>query len=581
MPANTRSDLFDFVIERIRDTARAKSLRDWQAFPRWFIQMYYLNPTDIFHSDGSKDGKIDLFFSTINDGKLKHHIVNSKFTAKFNQTAPPAFYEEIQYFHRVFENQPQRAAFLEKAVAAELRPHYKKLFKAYDEGNAELLFLTNYAKNEGRLAQIDESAIRVIHLDDVLHCIVDDIDGAMPRTKTIELERVSSPLTPDLDGMNVATSIVFARLIDFLRYMESDPYDLLFMRNVRTYLGNNPVNKAIRETFRTSPEEFAYSHNGITMLCDKQHHDPGSRVLQLENPRVVNGSQTLHSIRDVPNPSTTARVMVRIITVPPPSGPDIGSRSDERKAIINNIAVRSNQQNPIKKWDLVSNDDFQMELFRHFRQREFFYERRNKEWQQRQKQLKGDGIAKGTSIRQLTQWMACYYWQKKGLGPASARQPGQLFEGNAYQEIRKTPLEVAFQIFAVGDNIDKANRVVVKKVGAAKLVKPYHEQLLLSRVVRAMDAAGFDWGSEAATTQLLAQWSAWYGTNDRPWIRFVSALVKEIVTGFRKEAATHKKRTGENLTPANFFKSQEGVSTILRKPVPLEIRRLAKKALAA
>src|SRR6185503_11401664 len=105
-----------------------------------------------------------------------------------------------------------------------------------------------------------------------------------------------------------------------------------FNRNVRVAisLSKSDVNRAIRDTFKTSPKEFAFSNNGITMLCEKQHYDPGQKILKLDNPRVVNGSQTLHSIRDVPNPSPTARVMVRVIEIEPPLGDALDAKIKRR-----------------------------------------------------------------------------------------------------------------------------------------------------------------------------------------------------------------------------------------------------------
>ena len=69
--------------------------------------------------------------------------------------------------------------------------------------------------------------VKVFHMDDLIQCLVDDIDGAMPRTPPISLHGIHSLLPADKEDTEVATSIVFARLLDFIRYMESDPFDLL------------------------------------------------------------------------------------------------------------------------------------------------------------------------------------------------------------------------------------------------------------------------------------------------------------------------------------------------------------------
>src|SRR6185503_9040166 len=180
---------------------------------------------------------------------------------------------------------------------------------------------------------------------DLIQHVLDDLDGAMPRTGDLVLQQVGTVLSPGSDEIGVSTTIVFARLVDFIEYMEDDPYELLFARNVRVGQGKTAVNEAIRKTFLEHPEQFAYSNNGITVLCEKAHHDHGTRELRLVNPRVVNGSQTLHTVRDAWSaggkdlgaPTKRARVMVRIVSIPPPKGTEGPTQASERKEVINRI----------------------------------------------------------------------------------------------------------------------------------------------------------------------------------------------------------------------------------------------------
>src|SRR5690606_24971505 len=108
--------------------------------------------------------------------------------------------------------------------------------------------------------------------------------------------------------------------------------------------------------------------------------------------------------------------------------------------VINKISIRSNLQNPITKWNLAANDDFQLELRRYFRQKNFFYETRKNEWDFRKTELKNIGVSKGPFMPKLTQLIASYYYDKKYLGPAIAKQSiNDLFvEETAYKKIRNT-----------------------------------------------------------------------------------------------------------------------------------------------
>ncbi len=582
MSAQNKSDLFEFMLERVKETEKEHLDSEPQAFGRWFAELFFMNPRDIFISDGSKDGKIDLFFATDNGKTVLHHVLNTKFTREFNKIAPPSFYQEIKYFWQAFENRPARAAYLEKAVKIELRPRYKQLFERYDAGAAELMFVTNHRCNDAHFEQVKNiSALKVFHMDDLIQCLVDDIDGAMPRTPPISLNGIHALLPADKADTEVATSIVFARLLDFIRYMESDPFDLLFNRNVRVAISisRSQVNRGIRDTFKSSPKEFAFSNNGITMLCEKQHYDPGQKVLTLENPRVVNGSQTLHSIRDVPNPSANARVMVRVIEIEPPLGDELDRKIQRRKEIVGKIAVRSNQQNPIKSWDLASNDDFQLELFRFFRNKGFFYERRDREWRQRSRELRSVGIQYGTSIKRLTQLIACFYWAKPRLGPAVAKNVADLFEGELYESIRETLPELIFQLYLLDEVLWESRTALVAEKVYIRNLKSYEYFALFSLMSHALAMVGAKWGDPNLTAQLHGQWAKYYHAHHSHWRKATKAGIDHILTVFKKESRGYARREGEDLTYANYFKNQGYMSRMLKTKMPGDIKRYSRVAL--
>src|SRR5690349_1042724 len=98
MAGREKADMFEFMLERVKETQKFHAEDEPQAFGRWFAQTYFLNPQDMFVSDGSRDGKIDLFFTSHDSKSLKHHVLNTKYTREFNKGAPPSFYQEIKYF---------------------------------------------------------------------------------------------------------------------------------------------------------------------------------------------------------------------------------------------------------------------------------------------------------------------------------------------------------------------------------------------------------------------------------------------------------------------------------------------------
>ena len=94
MKPQTSADLFSFMTEQINFTAQKNVMKEPQAFARWFLEMYFQKPHDIFISDGSSDGKIDAFFKTNDGHTVRHHVLNCKYTHEFQKLAPVQFYDE-------------------------------------------------------------------------------------------------------------------------------------------------------------------------------------------------------------------------------------------------------------------------------------------------------------------------------------------------------------------------------------------------------------------------------------------------------------------------------------------------------
>jgi len=565
--------LFDFMLDRIAEVGMESGLQQPQAFGKWFAQTYFLGPQKYFCSDGSGDGKVDSFFEVSDGDHVRHLVLNTKFTKKYDAPAPVSFYDEITRFWQAFANKSNRQSYL-SVVRPELKQRYQRLFTLYDDGRAQLFFVTNHRRNDAQYKSVRAAEVQIFHLNDMLQFVVDYIEDAMPLTPTLTLSGINTVLSADKRDSTVPTSIVFAKLIDLIRYMrDEDPYDLLFARNIRLKLPNSRVNPEIAYTFENESAEFVFSNNGITMLCEGHSHDPGTQALKIENPRVVNGSQTLHSIRDVQTPSTTARVMVRIIQVRPPSPADFSNEATKRREIIEKISIRSNLQNPIKKWNLISNDDYQHALARFFRKRKLYYERRDGEWAQRRTELKSVGIQRGPHIKGLTQLIASYHWADKRLGPVKAKQGlGQLFEEDPYKAIRATAPELAYQIYLLGKIVDECVKELAGSKRYVDELATYLWLALFSLSVKSLQASGVKFGKSSLTVRLEN------GASPFPkWRNFCKAGMDVIRATYMDEAKRYRKRERRELSIANFSKAQEYVARLLQRPLPQHFRKLGRE----
>ena len=266
--------------------------------------------------------------------------------------------------------------------------------------------------------------------------------------------------------------------------------------------------------------------------------------------------------------------MVRIIEVPQISSTELPQQSRERKELVRKISVRSNLQNPIKKWNLVSNDDYQQSLARYFRKKNLFYERRTKEWNFRRSELKSRGIRKGPELKWLMQLIASAYWDQKQLGPAVAKSKvSDLFEDKPYGNICRTSPEEAFQIYLLSEIIeDQFNRLAWQK----RYIHNFGGHItfcLLALITKLSRSAGVSW-SHQKFTSLLERESKHPSTT---WAKLVKGSIDHIRSAFSQRAKQYRIKTGNELNYNNFFKNQTDMTKLLAGPVPLALKKLAGK----
>jgi hypothetical protein len=122
----------------------------------------------------------------------------------------------------------------------------------------------------------------------------------------------------------------------------------LFRKNVRQSLGlSNKVNKGLKQTIQSeTPQYFFLFHNGITALCETLTLDAARNEVTLDGMSVVNGCQSLSTIRACSEKAKTAAnayVLFRFYEIP-------------QKDLADKISIYTNSQSAVKARDLRSND---------------------------------------------------------------------------------------------------------------------------------------------------------------------------------------------------------------------------------
>ncbi len=266
--------------------------------------------------------------------------------------------------------------------------------------------------------------------------------------------------------------------------------------------------------------------------------------------------------------------MVRIIEIPSNSAADLPSLRAKRREIIHKISVRSNLQNPIRRWNLVSNDDFQNELSQYFWKKQFYYERRQREWKQRKDDLQSIGIRQDPGIRALTQMISSYNYNYSDLGPANAQgQLNELFDEESYSKIRSTQPELAYRLFLLSDVMFYFLRRLKKKRGYIYNVSGYVKFALFSvlcRSIKKLDPGA--WKKDSFGEFLEAQ----YQLPDTKWENLIKSSI-DYILDFYEKAQRQAENEGWYLTPANFFKTKSYIAPILSAPLPKKVVRLSRE----
>lgn len=92
-------------------------------------------------------------------------------------------------------------------------------------------------------------------------------------------------------------------LYDMYKKAEKESYGL-FEENIREFLGTKGINNGIIRTLKDKEErkKFFYYNNGVTIICNesgKENNTVNQYSIRLTNPQVVNGCQTINSIKEV------------------------------------------------------------------------------------------------------------------------------------------------------------------------------------------------------------------------------------------------------------------------------------------
>lgn len=432
--------------EYLNKIANEKGFKIEKAFVYWYLHTKFGKHCKIHITDGPSDGEIDgvVFEDDI------VYVIQSKFSENIlkGKNPSPLALGDYAKFDKTISSFDTKENFEEylKTVENSLRALYKKIFEIYQKNPEfvvwEITTLHSLSPSGERRFH-NKDKIDYYYYDYNLRLFELKLEGGTPLAKSIELNFIENPLICEDPITKIKSYVAQVFLKDFIDYTDNDPYFTIINRNVRNDL-HSDINKGIKETYLTHPEEFWYSHNGMTIICDRATIK-GKKFL-LVGPNVINGAQTIHAIKGLEKRDPKARVLVRIIEIP--------TDTNTPKKFINNIILRTNQQNKMYTYDLKANDPLQVSLAADFLQFKIFYDKRRGDWDINKRIYKNEGLdrLKSTDLAKIL--VSC----RLDLGGViTAKQSiEELFTDKYFQKIFDVSFEEVLFKYYLFDIVERA-----------------------------------------------------------------------------------------------------------------------------
>lgn len=340
--------------------------------------LFYKNPAlrlndDILEEiivDGPYDGGVDILLSDPSSEDSDIILGQSKYNEEVirEQEVLDAlmkmwlFYKDMcsGHYEQVNETVQRRFFTLQSDVSNDAKIHF--------------VFYTSAPKNRISVDRVKRKFAEQIsdecpnHIVDVLFCsdIVEEIKEAESRRPSVEYGVLKIDCANNVLEFGEDAVIVNVSAYSIKRLYAEHSSSLL-AKNLRYYIKSRDIDKGINQTIDTSPDDFWYRNNGITIICDDFSID--GKEAKLKNFSVINGGQTTYLLYRSANINETRDLFVQCKIIR-----SQGDDAAQKSKFSLEIAKATNSQKPIKKLDLKANAPEQLSFAQAMRDVGIFYQ---------------------------------------------------------------------------------------------------------------------------------------------------------------------------------------------------------------
>ncbi len=342
----------------VRRIAKREGIGQDTAFLFWcatnILELVDDDAREAISIEGSNDKGIDLFWVDEEEGRVI--IAQGKYSPEFSFRPKSAQVANLESSLNWLANpealrrdgKPDLAQAAEDYIEATKNGYGVELWFLYTGPKCANIekHIVVFNQNPDHLQK--RRAMRHYHLD-MLRATWEELEGSARRIEAEDIALLGSRGLP-FDGTFGKAYVASIPAAEIVRLYEKYE-ERLFDRNVRLFLGvrKGSVNAGVAETLNDEAERgnfWAYN-NGMTFVCDD--FTPATAVVMLKNFSIVNGCQTAVSLAQGPkNKLQQVSVLARFIAA--------------SAEIVDDVIRFTNSQNPIRTWDIASQDKTQRRL---------------------------------------------------------------------------------------------------------------------------------------------------------------------------------------------------------------------------
>lgn len=528
-----------------------------RAFVSWYLATRFGGAAETWVTDGARDGGIDA----VVDFEGLTYIVQTEFShigLKHPRSGGPLSvkkYGQFDALPAVFAN-PEKFGRWLRTVREDVREKYREVSTKCQSNPASVVweFATLKSRSdvgEGRLENI--SVDNFSYGSDLYRLHELSVVGGTPTTKSMTLG-VPEYLTVEDQENGIKSYVAQANLGDLIRYVREDARLQVLALNVRSELDDKTareIRSEIIDTYQNSPYDFWYSHNGVTIVCDRA--TIRGKNMEIRRPYVINGAQTIYALRDEEPDVDGAKVLVRVVEIPPEVDTIDGVKVND---FVRKIVIRTNKQNRMFAFDLLANDPVLVNLAREFLPLKVYLERRRGDSKKDRALIAQGEYARISAVR-LAQLLASTHVEIGGATLAKGNRE-DLFDEEPFSELFGEGFRSVWFRFRSYEMVKWIMRDVVASA------RTQRERRVLKSSLRhaEMSTVAMFWkGVMTATTVQKTRWEV--ACLSRPYAVWESSALPEVtdaVSRLFKRAVQRwlaaSKNTGEP-SANTFFKSGE------------------------